>query len=104
MYLVISEKPSVAQAISKVLGAYQKEDGYLSGRDCIVSWCLGHLAEYAMPEAYDEGYGKWRFDDLPLIPGDWKLEVAQDKKAQFMVLKKLLSMDGLDYVVNACDA
>ena len=55
MYLVISEKPSVAQTISKVLGAYQREDGYLSGRDCIVSWCLGHLAEYAMPEAYDEG-------------------------------------------------
>ena len=104
MYLVISEKPSVAQTISKVLGAYQREDGYLSGRDCIVSWCLGHLAEYAMPEAYDEGYGKWRFDDLPLIPGDWKLEVAQDKKAQFMVLKKLLSRDDLDYVVNACDA
>lgn len=104
MYLVISEKPSVAQAISKVLGAYQIEDGYLSGRDCIVSWCLGHLAEYAMPEAYDTGYKKWRFDDLPLIPGDWKLEVAQDKKAQFMVLKKLLSRNDLDYVVNACDA
>ena len=41
MYLVISEKPSVAQTIAKVLGAYQTEDGYLSGRDCIVSWCLG---------------------------------------------------------------
>ena len=104
MYLVISEKPSVAQTIAKVLGAYQTEDGYLAGRNCIVSWCLGHLAEYAMPEAYEAAYGKWRFDDLPLIPGEWKLEVAQEKKEQFMVLKKQLTRDDLDYVVNACDA
>ena len=93
MYLVISEKPSVAQTIAKVLGAYQTEDGYLSGRDCIVSWCLGHLAEYAMPEAYDAAYGKWRFDDLPLIPGEWKLEVAQEKKEQ---IRDLLRARGID--------
>jgi len=104
MYLVISEKPSVAQAIAKVLGAYKKEDGYLSGRDCVVSWCLGHLAEYAMPEAYDDKYQKWRFEDLPIIPDTWKLEVAKDKKPQFSTLKKLLKQGDIDYVVNACDA
>ena len=104
MYLVISEKPSVAQSIAKVIGAYKKEDGYLSGRDCLVSWCLGHLAEYAMPEAYDEKYRTWSFEDLPIIPDKWKLEVAKDKKAQFAVLKKLLTRNDLEYVVNACDA
>lgn len=104
MYLVISEKPSVAQSIAKVIGAYKKEDGYLSGRDCMVSWCLGHLAEYAMPESYDEKYKTWSFDDLPIIPDRWKLEVAKDKKAQFAVLKKLLTRNDLEYVVNACDA
>ena len=45
-YLVIAEKPSVARSISKVIGAYKHEDGYLEGGDCVVSWCLGHLAEY----------------------------------------------------------
>lgn len=104
MYLVISEKPSVAQSIAKVIGAYKKENGYLSGRDCLVSWCLGHLAEYAMPEAYDEKYGIWSFEDLPIIPDKWKLEVAKDKKTQFTVLKKLLTRRDLEYVVNACDA
>lgn len=104
MYLVISEKPSVAQSIAKVIGAYKKEDGYLSGRDCMVSWCLGHLAEYAMPESYDEKYKIWNFDDLPIIPDRWKLEVAKDKKTQFSVLKKLLTRNDLEYVVNACDA
>ena len=46
MYLVIGEKPSVSQTLAKVLGAGKRQDGYLSGADCIVSWCLGHLAEY----------------------------------------------------------
>lgn len=106
MYLVISEKPSVAQSIAKVLGAYKREDGYISGRDCIVSWCLGHLAEYAMPEAYDEKYRRWNLEDLPIIPESWKLEVAGEKSKQFQILKKLMnnSLATVDYVVNACDA
>ena len=60
MYLVIGEKPSVSQALAKVIGAYQKKDGFLLGRDCIVSWCVGHLAEYAPPEVYGETYKKLR--------------------------------------------
>ena len=48
MYLVIAEKPSVSQAIAKVIGAYKRKAGYLEGRDCLVSWCLGHLAEYCL--------------------------------------------------------
>ena len=52
-FLVIAEKPSVAQSLAKNLSAYQREDGYLEGNSCIVSWCLGHLAEYAPPEIYD---------------------------------------------------
>ena len=46
-FLVIAEKPSVAQSYAKNLSAYKKEDGYLEGESCIISWCLGHLAEYA---------------------------------------------------------
>ena len=37
MYLVIAEKPSVSQAIAKVIGAYKRKEGYLEGRDCLVS-------------------------------------------------------------------
>ena len=50
-FLVIAEKPSVAQSLAKNLSAYQRKDGYLEGNSCIVSWCLGHLAEYA-PVSY----------------------------------------------------
>ena len=103
-YLVIAEKPSVARSISKVIGAYKHEDGYLEGGDCVVSWCLGHLAEYAAPEYYDERYKSWRFDDLPILPEEWKLLVSEDKKAHFNILRKLLRIKDFDYVVNACDA
>lgn len=104
MYLVLGEKPSVAQALAKVLGAEQKKDGYLEGNGWIVSWCLGHLAEYVSPEIYDEKYQKWEFSNLPIVPDEWKLAVAKDKKAQFAVLKKLLNRSDVDYVVNGCDA
>lgn len=103
-YLVITEKPSVARSISKVIGAYKHEDGYLEGGDCVVSWCLGHLAEYAAPEHYDDRYQVWRFDDLPILPEEWKLLVLEDKKTQFHILRKLLRSNEFAYVVNACDA
>ena len=103
-YLVIAEKPSVSKSIAKVIGAYRQEDGYLEGGDCVVSWCLGHLAEYAAPEHYDERYENWRFEDLPIFPVEWKLLVHNTKKPQFNVLRKLLRSKKFDYVVNACDA
>ena len=103
-YLVIAEKPSVSKSIAKVIGAYRQEDGHLEGGDCVVSWCLGHLAEYAAPEHYDERYESWRFEDLPILPVEWKLLVHNTKKPQFNILRKLLRSKKFDYVVNACDS
>ena len=61
MFLVLGEKPSVAQALAEVLGAKKRADGYLEGEDCIVSWCLGHLAEYVAPEVYVEMFNNLVF-------------------------------------------
>ena len=103
-FLVIAEKPSVAQSYAKNLSAYMREDGYLEGESCIVSWCLGHLAEYAQPEEYDPKYEKWQFDDLPILPEAWKLKVSKDKKKQFEVIKTLMNRSDVEYLVNGCDA
>ena len=103
-FLVIAEKPSVAQSLAKNLSAYQREDGYLEGNSCIVSWCLGHLAEYAPPEIYDKKYAKWQFEDLPIIPEVWKVQVSEDKKKQFEVLCSLMKREDVAYLVNGCDA
>ena len=103
-FLVIAEKPSVAQSYAKNLSAYKREDGYLEGESCIVSWCLGHLAEYAQPEEYDPKYEKWQFDNLPILPEAWKLKVSKDKKKQFEVIKTLMNRSDVEYLVNGCDA
>ena len=103
-FLVIAEKPSIAQSYAKNLSAYKKQDGYMEGENCLVSWCLGHLVEYARPEEYDERYAKWQFDDLPIIPEKWKLQVSEDKKKQFSVLKELMNRGDIEYLVNGCDA
>jgi DNA topoisomerase-3 len=71
MYLVIAEKPSVSKAIAEVIGASKKEEGYLEGKGCIVSWCFGHLAEYVPPDSYDERFTRWLYEDLPKN-GNWQ--------------------------------
>jgi DNA topoisomerase-3 len=90
MQLVITEKPSVAQSLAKVIGARERNAGYLEGNGYLVSWCVGHLVEPAPPEAYDERYRRWRYEDLPILPEKWKYEVSPSTKKQFEVLKMLM--------------
>ncbi|MEF2024971.1 DNA topoisomerase 3 [Streptococcus canis] len=104
MKLVIAEKPSVAISIAKVIGANKKKDGYYEGNGYKVSWCVGHLIQMANPDAYDEKYAKWNMADLPIIPKDYKYEVAKSTKKQFNILKKLMNDKEVDTVINACDA
>ena len=104
MKLVIAEKPSVAISITKVIGANKKKDGYYEGNGYRVSWCVGHLIQMANPDAYDEKYAKWNMADLPIIPSDYKYEVAKATKKQFNILKKLMKDKEVDTVINACDA
>lgn len=104
MELVIAEKPSVALSIAKVIGAKNKKDGYYEGNGYRVSWCVGHLIQMANPDSYDEKYAKWNIDDLPIIPKEYKYEVAKATKKQFAVLKKLMNDKEIDTVINACDA
>ncbi len=104
MKLVLAEKPSVAQSIAKVLGANKREDGYLEGGGYVVSWCVGHLVELAEPESYDEKYGKWSYNDLPIFPTAWKYNVSSGTKNQFGILKKLMARNDIDSLVCATDA
>ena len=102
--LVIAEKPSVGMSIASVLGVRDRKDGYIEGRDYIVSWGFGHLAELANADTYDEKYAKWRYDDLPIVPANWKYKIPRDKYSQFETLKKLMNRADVSDVINACDA
>ena len=101
MKLVLAEKPSVAMSLSKVIGANQRGDGYMEGNGYLVSWCVGHLVELSQPEAYDEKYAKWRYDDLPILPEHW--QYASTKK-QFGILKKLMQRKDVESLICATDA
>ena len=102
--LVITEKPSVASAIAKVIGAKERKDGYFQGDGYLVSWCIGHLVELAMPQAYDEKYGKWRKEDLPILPEKWKYQIYQSTKKQFQTLKSLMVRKDVSELCCATDA
>lgn len=104
MKLVIAEKPSVAISLAAVLGAKEKKDGYLEGGGYLVSWCFGHLLELAQPDAYGEQYGKWRYEDLPILPESWKYAVPKDKKKQLDLLCRLMKDERVKNVVCATDA
>lgn len=104
MKLIITEKPSVGQAYARVLGVIGRHDGYLEGGDFIVSWCVGHLVELAEPEEYDGRYSKWEYEDLPILPSDWKYRVSPGTRKQFEILKKLMARKDVTGLINCCDA
>lgn len=101
---MISEKPYVGKAIADVLGAKTRKDGAYEGNGYVVSWCVGHLLGLAEPQAYDEKYEKWRYEDLPIVPRDWKYVAADSTKKQLKILSDLMKRTDIEVIVNACDA
>lgn len=102
--LVITEKPSVAQSIAKVLSATKRCNGYFEGNGYLVSWCIGHLVELAPPDNYDERYKKWKKEDLPILPANWKYTVSPGTKKQFNIIKELMNRNEVDSLICATDA
>ena len=89
---------------AKVLGAANRQDGYLEGNGYLVSWCVGHLVELAPPNVYDAKYVKWSIADLPILPQKWQYLVSASTKKQFGILKDLMNRPDVDSIVNSCDS
>ena len=102
--LVIAEKPSVGMSLATVLGARERKDGYVEGNGYIVSWCVGHLVGLADAYEYDEKYGKWKREDLPIVPDTWKYSIFDGKKKQFNILRTLMNRPDVESLVCATDA
>lgn len=102
MQLVIAEKPSVAMSIAAVIGATERKDGYMEGAGYLVSWCVGHLAGLADATHYGD-FKKWRYEDLPILPGHWETVISPDKKEQFETLKNLMHRTDVEALVCATD-
>jgi DNA topoisomerase-3 len=87
--LYLCEKPSQAKDIARVLGANQRNNGYLEGNNTLVSWCFGHLLEMAEPQDYDPDLNKWSLDTLPIIPDQWIWNIRKESKKQYRIIVAL---------------
>lgn len=111
--LCMAEKPSVAKDIAAVIGATKRCNGYFEGNGYRVTWAVGHLVGIAEPEAYgfvpqEDMYGdgemrKAAYDELPLIPEEFKLVVLEPTKEQFEIVKNLINSPETEEIINCGD-
>lgn len=102
--VVLAEKPSVGRDIARVLGCTKQGQGYLEGKDYVVTWALGHLVTLADPEAYGVKYKSWNLEDLPMLPKDFKFVVIKKTAKQFKVVKEQLLRKDVSEIIIATDA
>jgi DNA topoisomerase-3 len=109
--LFIFEKPDAARHVAKVLGKTGQGDGYIevTGGDRL-TWCFGHLLELEEPDFYTpddvpmnkKGKKVWRWQELPIIPTDYRLRSKDDGTAkQIRIIQGLVKQ--ADSIVNAGD-
>jgi len=101
--LVIAEKPDMGRTIAAVIEPKAKNHrSYLEGERYIITWAIGHLLGLAEPDAYDEKYKRWNFNDLPILPDRFKIVPNPRTKDQLKTIGELAKR--CDTIVNACDA
>ena len=102
--LIITEKPSVAQEFAKVLRVSGRNDGYIENGEYVISWCVGHLVGLVYPESYDMKYKKWRLEELPFLPMEYKYDVLDLVSKLYNIVHALLQREDIDRVYWAGDA
>lgn len=102
--LIITEKPSVAQEFARVLHVTGRKDGLIENDQYVITWCVGHLVGLVYPESYDMKYKKWKLEDLPFLPKDYKYDVILDVKKQYEIVHTQLHREDISRVYWAGDA
>ena len=101
---VVAEKPAVARDIAQVLGARTRAEGCLRGEGYVVTWAIGHLVGLAEPHELDPRWKEWRIAELPILPDDWRLVVAESTSDQFANVRRVLQAPDVTGIVCATDA
>lgn len=104
MKVCVTEKPSVARDIARLLGATDRHDGYFEGNGYQVTWTFGHLCCLKEPQDYTDLWKRWSLAALPMIPQRFGIKLIEDDgyKKQFKVIESLIA--GADEVINCGDA
>jgi len=104
MIAILTEKPSVGLDIARIVGATEKNDGYMEGNGYMVTWALGHLVSLALPGYY--GFTRQSASGLPMLPNPFQLVIRQKKTDKGMVTDKSAAkqLNIIDKVFNQCDS
>lgn len=102
--LIITEKPSVARDIAKVLNVSGRRDGYIEGKDYLITWAVGHLITLFEPDDYDPALKKWNYGTLPIIPKEIKIKPYSKTVKQLNIIKSLCDRKDVDSLVCATDS
>ncbi len=102
--LIITEKPSVAKDIAKVLGINKRKNGYFEGDGYKITWCVGHLVGLSYPADYDGKLRTWRVDTLPIIPKKMQYQVLPGTRDQFEIINNLINDEATESLICATDS
>ena len=102
--LVFAEKPSVGKDIARILGATNRGNGFLEGKEYIVTWGFGHLVSLGHPEVQNSNWKIWSMSILPMIPKEWKCVVLPASKEQYDNVATLFNRPDVEFIINAADA
>ncbi len=102
--VVIAEKPSVGRDIARVLGCSKGGNGFLEGKDYVVTWALGHLVELSDPESYGEQWKTWKMETLPMMPEKLEIQVIKKTGKQFQTVKAQMYRKDVGEIIIATDA
>lgn len=94
----------MAQEFARILGVSGRNGGYIENSEYVITWCVGHLVEMVYPEEYDEKYKKWKLEDLPFLPKEYKYNVIPNVSKQYDVVHHMLHRTDIDTVYWAGDA
>lgn len=102
--LVIAEKPSVGRDIARVLQCKQGGNGFLEGKDYVVTWALGHLIELSDPESYGNQWKEWKLETLPMLPEKLEIQVIKKTGRQYQTVKAQMYRKDIGEIIIATDA
>ncbi|MCM1033447.1 MAG: DNA topoisomerase 3 [Odoribacter sp.] len=104
MKLCITEKPSVAADIARLLGADARRQGYFEGNGYCITWTFGHLCCLKEPNDYTERWKRWSLGALPMLPERFSIKLINDEgiRRQFSVIETLAA--SADEIINCGDA
>lgn len=108
--LILAEKPSQAKAYSSAYEVETRDKHSITIKPnktfpngAIITWGIGHLIGLQPPQDYNEKWGKWNLDNLPLFPDEFKYIPTLTTQSHYKEVEKLLQSPSVNEIVIATD-